>query len=140
MGESLDNTEYSDIIDLPRHVSSKHPQMSMMNRAGQFAPFAALTGFGGIIQESARLTERRIELSESELMALNEKLTMLARNLPAECEVTHFLPDTVKEGGRYVSQRVKVKQILPDQCQIVLDDGQRIDLDNVLDLEVTGNR
>ena len=131
----MTNTDYSDIIDLPHHVSSKHPHMSMMNRAGQFAPFAALTGFGAQITEAARLTERHIELSESELAALNEKLARLTERLPAECEITHFLPDAKKDGGRYVSERVKVRQILPDRCQIVLDDGQRIDLDNGLDVE-----
>ena len=109
--------------------------MSMTNRAGQFAPFAALTGFGAQITEAARLTERHIELSESELSALNEKLSRLSKHLPAGCEITHFLPDTKKDGGRYVAENVTVKQILPDRCQIVLDDGRRIDFDNVLDVE-----
>ena len=127
--------DYSDIIDLPRHVSKKHPPMSMTNRAGQFAPFAALTGFGGEITEAARLTERRIELSESELNALNDKLLRLSEHLPAECEITHFLPDAKKDGGRYVVEAVTVRQILPEQYQIALDDGRRIDLDNVLDVE-----
>ena len=131
----MDNTNYNDIIDLPHHVSKKHPPMSMTNRAGQFAPFAALTGFDGEITEAARLTERHIELSESEINALNDKLLRLSEHLPAKCEITHFLPDAKKDGGRYVAEDVTVRQILPEQYRIVLDDGRRIDLDNVLDVE-----
>ena len=76
-----DSRRYDDIIDLPHHVSQTHPRMSMLNRAAQFAPFAALTGYGAAIDEAARLTQRRVELSEAEQEALNEKLSALAKRV-----------------------------------------------------------
>ena len=74
--------DYSDIIDLPHHQSRTHPHMSLLNRAAQFAPFAALTGYGEAIDEAARLTDRRVELSEAEQLELNEKLKRLGARLP----------------------------------------------------------
>lgn len=128
------NGDYSDIIDLPHHVSSTRPHMSRLNRAAQFAPFAALTGYGEAIEEAARLTDRRIELGEEEQDELNRKLARLARRLPTEAELTWFVPDAKKDGGRYVTQCVAVRQILPETAQLVLADGRRIDLDCVIDV------
>lgn len=131
-----DSRRYDDIIDLPHHVSRTHPRMSLRNRAAQFAPFAALTGYGESIQEAARLTERRIELSEAELADLNGRLVELQKRLPAEATVTWFVPDARKEGGRYVSETVAVRQVIPSEGQMVLADDRRIDLDCVLDVEL----
>ena len=134
---ALKNThKYDDIIDLPHHVSGMHPRMSLRNRAAQFAPFAALTGYGESIQEAARLTERRIELGEAELAELNGRLVELQKRLPTEATVTWFVPDARKEGGRYVSQTVAVRQLIPSEGQMVLADDRRIDLDCVLDVEL----
>ena len=73
--------EYDDIINLPHHVSSRHPQMSMMNRAAQFAPFAALTGHAAAIEETARLTDEQMELAEEDNEILNQKIAYLRENL-----------------------------------------------------------
>ena len=126
---------YDDIIDLPHHVSQTHPRMSMLNRAAQFAPFAALTGYGAAIDEAARLTQRRIELSEGEQEALNEKLSALAKRLPAEARITRFVADPRKEGGRYLEENVTVRRILPGEGSMILTDGRAIDLDCVIDVE-----
>lgn len=127
--------EYDDIIDLPRHVSKAHPPMSLLNRAAQFAPFAALTGYGDAIDEAARLTERRIELSEGEQEALNRKMAALTERLPCAASVTWFACDPLKEGGRYLTETLSVRQILPSEGVMVLADGRSIDLDCVLDVE-----
>ena len=73
----MNNDKYKDIIDLPHYTSSKHPRMSMQNRAGQFAPFAALTGYSDAVRETARLTDERIELDEGIKLMLNDKLLYL---------------------------------------------------------------
>lgn len=136
MKQNEDNSRrYDDIIDLPHHVSQTHPRMSMLNRAAQFAPFAALTGYGAAIDEAARLTQRRVELSEAEQEALNEKLSALAKRLPAEARVTWFVPDPRKAGGRYVEETVTVRRILPDEDRMILTDGKAIALDCVIDVE-----
>ncbi len=126
--------DYSDIIDLPHHQSRVHPRMSLLNRAAQFAPFAALTGYGDAIDEAARLTDRRVELSEAEQSELNDKLKRLGADLPAEAEITYFVPDARKDGGRYVTRTVTVRQILPGEARIALSGGGSIDLDCVIDV------
>jgi hypothetical protein len=136
MKQNEDNSRrYDDIIDLPHHVSQTHPRMSMLNRAAQFAPFAALTGYGAAIDEAARLTQRRVELSEAEQEALNEKLSALAKRLPAEARITRFVADPRKEGGRYLEENVTVRRILPSEGSMILTDGRAIDLDCVIDVE-----
>lgn len=130
--------EYDDIIDRPHHVSRRHPRMAMLNRAAQFSPFAALTGFGAEIIEAARETERWIELSEEEKAVISERLGQLAKRLPAEASVTWFIHDARKEGGRYVTRDVRIKQILPAEGRIVLAGGESIDMDELLDIELPG--
>ena len=130
-----DDNPYADIIDLPRHVSRTHPRMPLLNRAAQFAPFAALTGYGDVIEETARLTDRRIELSESEQAELNDRLSALARRLPAEATLTWFVPDGRKDGGRYESKTLTVRRIQPGEGRLVLADGGSIGFDCLLDVE-----
>ena len=93
--------KYSDIIDLPHHVSTKHPHMSPEDRAAQFSPFAALTGYDDAIRETGRLTERRVELDDEELARLDEKFHILQEHLEEQPVVrfTYFKPDMRKEGG-----------------------------------------
>lgn len=92
------NHKYDSIINLPHHVSKKRPQMSMLNRAAQFAPFAALTGYDDAITETGRLTDEKIELSEEELNVLNMKYQILVDLLDEEHEMTftYFVPDGLK--------------------------------------------
>lgn len=127
--------DYSDIIDLPHPTSRAHPRMSLLNRAAQFAPFAALTGYGEAIDETARLTQQRIELGEEELAELNGKLAALKERLPCEAGITYFVPDRYKAGGRYVTERVVVRQIRPEIGALALAGGRLIDLDCVIDVE-----
>ena len=93
---------YDDIIHLPHHVSQNHPQMSMHDRAAQFAPFAALTGYEAAVRETARLTAEKRELDAQEAEELNRRLTELAARLPDHPEVTveYFVPDDRKAGVR----------------------------------------
>ena len=86
---------YDDIINLPHHQSKTRPHKTLHDRAAQFAPFAALTGYAEEVAETARLTDRKIELSESEIAVVNEQLQYIAANLNQQLEViiTHFVPD-----------------------------------------------
>lgn len=125
--------KYDAIIDHPHHVSTVHPQMSMINRAAQFSPFAALTGYDGQIAETARLTDRRIELTETEEAEINAAIGKLERG--DEVELTCFVPDKKKSGGRYVTERVTVKQIVPTEGKVVLTDGRSIDMSVIIEVE-----
>ena len=124
---------YDDIIDHPHHVSQVHPRMSLRNRAAQFSPFAALTGYDDQIAEAARLTDRRVELTEAEAAEIGRQLGRLARG--DEVELTYFLPDTKKAGGRYVTERVTVRQVLPAEGRLRLMDGRQIDIDAIIGVD-----
>ena len=132
--------KYGDIIHLPHHVSSVHPHMPGSDRAAQFAPFAALTGYGDVIKETARQTDEGPDLSEDEKQELNYKI-QLACALPGEkpeIVLTYFVQDEKKSGGAYHTARGKIRRIDPDAGQIILEDGLRIRLDCVVDIEFTG--
>ncbi len=116
---------YSDIFHLSRPVSGNHPKMSLYDRAAQFAPFAALTGFEDMIGEEARLVDNRIELSEEEIALLNQKLGRIADRI-AQGErptvtLTRFLPDPLKPGGRYETVTERVRRIDCLRQEIVLN-------------------
>ena len=100
------NNRYDEIINLPHHVSKTRPQMPMSDRAAQFAPFAALTGYDSAIKETGRLTDERIELDEEALTALDMKYQLLidALNEAPKVTITYFQPDERKAGGKYASQ------------------------------------
>lgn len=127
---------YEDIIDLPRHISKNHQQMARENRAAQFAPFAALTGYGEAINESGRLTDRRIELDENEKAILDLKLRQAVERIPQryKVEVTFFKADKKKDGGSYITVKGILKKIDESNRQIVLQDGTKIPINDVLDI------
>ncbi len=130
-------SSYDDIINLPHHVSQKHPRMSMLNRAAQFSPFAALTGYDAAIRESARLTERKIELGEDAKEELSEKLRYL-RNIEAEHPIVtliYFIPDARKDGGEYTSLTAQMKRIDEFSRMVLLMDGRSIPIDDILDVD-----
>ena len=117
--------KYEDIIDLARPVSEKRVRMPVADRAAQFSPFAALTGYDDVIQETARLTDFQIELDETEKLRLNEMLQKISQNLgssPKIC-VTWFVQDDRKLGGTYVSFTGKVKKIDIYREQLLFHDG-----------------
>ncbi len=123
--ETKKNTDwpYEDIVDLPHHVSKTHPQMAMIKRAAQFAPFAALTGYGDAVTETARLTDDRIEMSETALEELNRRITEAVAG-QRTVSVTYFVPDQKKAGGSYRTVTGRIRKM--EMGEIVLDDGMRI--------------
>ena len=130
------NNRYDEIMGLPHHVSKTRPQMPMSDRAAQFAPFAALTGYDSAIKETGRLTDERIELDEEALTALDRKYQLLIEALDdaPEVTITYFQPDERKAGGQYVSATGTVKKVDTFGRRILLQDGTRIPLDSVFDL------
>ena len=128
---------YDDIINLPHHVSQKHAPMARADRAAQFAPFAALTGYDAAIRENARLTQERITPAEAELAALDRRFRLLQEHLEEQPEVrlTRFRPDKRKSGGAYETVSGIVKQIDSIARRIRLLDGTDIPMDDVLTLD-----
>lgn len=130
-------TAYDDIIHLPHHVSAKHPQMPVSDRAAQFAPFAALTGHKAAIRETARLTDEKADLDENEKAILDEKLRMIQETLAEhpEITVTYFQPDQKKAGGNYVTVTGRVKKLDVYRHDLLMADGLRIHLDEILEIQ-----
>ena len=128
---------YDDILYLPHHQSTKHPRMPLINRAAQFAAFAALRGYEDAVAETSRLTNSKIELSEDEKSMLNEILWTIQENLEKQPEVTivSFVPDIRKNGGSYQPHTGIVKQIDPQRR--VLAGGQEIQIDNIYSIQFT---
>lgn len=126
--------KYKDIIDLPHKQSSKRPHMSLSDRAAQFAPFAALTGYDDAIVETGRLTDKKIELSEEALDLLNAKYQILLAHLADNAEIilTYFVPDKNKSGGAYVEKQGVVKRLDTFERQLILCDGTKILMDDIL--------
>lgn len=129
--------EYRDIINLPHHVSQKRRPMGRRERAAQFSPFAALTGYDAVIAESGRLTGERIELSEDSREVLDAKQQLLLEHLAERPEIviTYFLPDELKEGGAYVCIKGRVKKLDCIERQIIMTDGKKIPMDEVISME-----
>lgn len=129
--------KYDDIINLPHPTSQKRPRMSVQDRAAQFSPFAALTGYDAAIRETARLTEERIELNEYEQAVLDQRIILLQEHLKdlPEVTITYFQPDERKEGGKYRSLTGAVKKIDPYERQLVLADKSKIPIESILNLE-----
>ena len=131
------NGKYDEIMGLPHHVSKTRPQMPMSDRAAQFAPFAALTGYDAAIKETGRLTDERIELDVEALSALDMKYQLLMEALDEapEVTITYFQPDERKAGGKYVSAVGTVKKIDDFERRITMRDGTRIPMDDVLSID-----
>lgn len=128
---------YEDIIHLSHHVSPKRPQMSMKDRAAQFAPFAALTGHEEAVRETARLTDSKIELDENEIQLLDQKLQYLeAQAKQPVIEITYFLPDQRKSGGAYVDVQGRIKRIDPYSHSLRMEDGTEIPITDILKIDL----
>lgn len=128
---------YEDIVDLPHHVSRKHPQPTVADRAARFAPFAAITGYEEMVLEEARVTDERIEMDESSKAALNEKLNMILEFIDEQPEVsiTYFEPDKRKAGGAYVTVTGTVKRIDEYEHLVIMTDGKKINIDDIYNLQ-----
>ena len=127
---------YDDIINLLHHVSPTRQRMSMHDRAAQFAPFAALVGYNDAVAETARLTVVRPELDEQEQWAINERLANIAAHIHEQPEVRikYFVPDEHKSGGAIVEVSGKVKKISATDGTVVMADGCKIRLSDIIDL------
>ncbi len=133
--DDKDESRYDDIIDMPRHVSTYKKQMPIADRAAQFSPFAALTGFEGAISETARLTDEKIELTEIARVGLDEKLQIIQEiGGQKQVDIEYFVADEHKEGGHYeVASGVVVKINTYDRL-VVMDDGSRLPIDDIIDI------
>ena len=131
-------TGYEDIIHLAHHVSVRHPQMSRQDRAAQFAPFAALTGFDGVVAETARLTEERPEMSEEQKAAINDALMELLSRIRErpEAEIVYFRPDARKAGGECVTKRGNVRRIDEANREMLFADGEKVQLESIVNATI----
>lgn len=131
------SSQYDDIIDMPHHVSEKHVQMSMMNRAAQFAPFAALTGYESAIKETARVTDEFIELDDNSKDILDVKLQILQENIANHPQVTiiYFQPDNKKEGGSYITCNNIIKKIDVYNKAIIMLDETVIQISMIIEIK-----
>ena len=128
---------YEDIINLPHHVSKTRPQMSMLDRAAQFSPFAALTGYDAAIKETGRLTDEKIELDEDTKAALDMKQAYLIEMIDEQPEITiiYFLPDARKVGGAYVTVTGNLKRFDEYERLLILTNGKKIPMDDIANIE-----
>ena len=132
-----DRQRYDDIIHLPHHVSEVHLQMAPGDRAAQFSPFAALTGYEDVLEEAGRLTGERIELDEDAKIILDERLRMIQEQITArpQVEITYFVPDEKKAGGTYNTAEGWVKKIDRYGQNIIMNDGTKIPVGEIRDIK-----
>ncbi|MCR4658063.1 MAG: YolD-like family protein [Lachnospiraceae bacterium] len=128
--------DYSDIIDHPHYQSKKRPHMSLHDRAAQFSPFSALTGYDSMVKEAGRITDRQIFPDEDALTELNEKLTELSGKIDDRPEIciTCFIPDDKKDGGSYTEITGRLKKIDEYERYVILTDGKAIPINTIIDI------
>lgn len=129
--------KYDKIIDLPHHQSKKHPQMPLYDRAAQFAPFAALTGYDDLVDETARVTDEKIELGESQREVLDRQQAFIAIHINEKplIEVTYFVADTKKSGGKYVVKSGNLKRIDDYSRVYIFTDGTIIPISDIIQID-----
>ena len=132
-----DNFPYEDIVNLPPHISKKHPQPSMMDRAARFAPFAAITGYEEMVLEEARVTEEQIHLDEDAVALICEKINMIQEFIDEkpEIKITYFEPDKKKSGGAYITITGTPKRVDEFEQLLIMTDGKKIKFDSIYRLE-----
>lgn len=142
MSRDKTTNSYDDIINLPHHVSASRPQMPLRDRAAQFAPFSALSGFGAAIAETGRLTDKRIELDEYEKAVVNDQLNVILERIKDRPVVTltFFRPDEKKAGGAYVTVTEAVKKIDEYERLVVMADGRKIPIDDIVEIDIEDPR
>ena len=129
--------QYNDILNMQYpnpEIEKDFPDEIL--RAAQFAPFAALTGHDEAIEETARLTDSKVELDEYQKAELNDKIQFL-NNSDAEEEVsiTYFVPDKKKSGGAYITKKGIVLKVREYEKDVVMDDGTEIPIDDIFAIE-----
>ena len=128
--------KYDDIIHLTHHVSSTRPHMPMTDRAAQFMPFRALTGFEDAVRETSRHTDERIGLTEDEEALLDMRLQKLADEISNQPKMTltYFRPDKKKAGGAYICVTGQLKKIDDHEGYLILTGGERILIEDILEI------
>lgn len=130
--------KYDNIINLPHHVSKRKPRMSLYERSAQFAPFDALEGYMEGVYETSRLTDRKIELSEEEIIILNDKLNIINSKIKSnpKIKIVYFVKDPKKDGGKYLEKEFNVKKIDTINNQIIFIDNTKININDILNIEI----
>jgi len=130
--------KYDDILNLPHHVSSTRPHMSMHDRAAQFSPFAALTGYDDTVKETARLTDEKQELTADKISDLNQKIVFLKEHAEEHPQITieYFIPDEKKSGGKYVTLLGRFRRIDEYNHNMVFTSGEEIPLNNIFEIKI----
>lgn len=133
--------KYDDIINLPHHVSTKHPRLSMEQRAAQFAPYSALSGYGDAIKETSRITENKIELSDDEKIKIDNILQQIMKEISNKPKVTitYFIPDMKKNGGKYNTQVGNIKRVDEFKQIIILEDKTEIPIQDIIEISFLDN-
>ena len=129
--------KYDDIINLPHHVSKTHPQMPIADRAAQFAPFAALTGYDKAIEEESRVTEEKRILTSDEFSEIERKLQ---NGINRDVAITYFKKDESKSGGTYLTINSKIVKLLIEKKRVLLEDGTLLNIKDIFSLEIKGNK
>lgn len=130
--------KYDDIINLPHHTSTKHPRMTRTARAAQFAPFAALTGLDDEMEETARLTDKKITLDEEQKQVINRELLFIKNNPQKDIPViiSFFKSDGRKDGGAYIEKEVRIKKIDEINRKLILSDYSEIKIDDLFSVRI----
>lgn len=130
--------KYDDILNMPHHVSSSRPHMSMHDRAAQFSPFAALVGYDAAVKETARLTDEKQELTADKIADLNQKIAFLTEHADERPKVNieYFIPDEKKSGGKYVTLSGNFRRIDEYNHNMVFVSGEEIPLNNIFEIEL----
>jgi hypothetical protein len=127
--------DYSDIYNMKPPTSPKHPRMSMKDRAAQFSPFAALTGYGSSITEAGRTTAEKRILSSEEKLRINEEIHYLIDHPKCMFSITYFIKDETKPGGNYQKETLQLKKYLEEEKALLLTDNRKIHLDDIYSME-----
>ena len=133
---------YDDIINLPHYVSKRHPQMSIEARAAQFAPFAALNGYGDAVEETARITRQRIEIDDEIKAIINDKLVIINSYIKEKplVTLTYFEPDKKKDGGTYISVTGNVRRIDLVNSIIILSNKVKINISDIIGVKILDDK
>ena len=128
--------KYQNIINLPHHVSKNHPRMSLNNRSAQFAPFSALTGYSEKIKETARITDKKIELDEGLKTVINNRLQIIKENIKSvpQVTITYFIKDQRKSGGSYKTIITNIKKIDEVNKIFILTNNEKIQIDDIINI------
>lgn len=130
--------KYDEIINLPHYEPKYHKRMSKSQRAAQFSPFSALTGYDEMVKETERLTKDKIIISDDEINVINEKLNYIIQNkmLDSYVSITYFVKDLKKDGGKYYKYNGKIKKIDNMNKEITLNTLEKVSIDDIINIEL----